>query len=193
MNTSPLEKELVAQFAAYLRVKMPSIHRVNEEWPDANVQLDMPAISIITKKTTYSPYMPVEYNQVTTPVTDPNMPKLTIDMLVGDWDQVLQLDLWAKNKEERSQIFEEFFRAMTPTTPDIPNGISLQLPNYYNVWCRFDIDSYEYLDDEASAQRSERRAMISILSNCPVVRTQVLPVIKTIVVQPQIVDNIVGE
>lgn len=190
-NTSPLEKELVHALAVYLKANMPSLHKANEEWPDPSVQLDMPCISIITKKPTYSPFMPTEYHAVPTPGVDQNAtPKNTVDILVGEWDQPLQLDLWCKSKEERSQIFDEFFKAFTPATVDIPNGLSLQLPNYYNVWCRFDIDTYDYLDDEGSVQRSERRATISVLSNCPAIRTQVLPVMKTIVVQPQIVDNI---
>jgi hypothetical protein len=189
-NQSPVERELVHRLALFLKANMPSLKEALEEWPDTNVQLNMPSISIMTKKTTFTPFQPEVYNNPATPNEPVDQPRQTCDMLIGEYDQPMQLDLWTANKEDRSQLMDQFFKAFASLSPDKPNGVSLQLPNYYNVWSRFDLDTYDYLDDEASVQRSERRATISVLSNCPAIRTQVLPVIKTIVVQPQIVDNI---
>lgn len=189
-NASPIEKELVHQLALFLKKNMPSLHAALEEWPDTNVQLDFPTISIMTKKPTFTPFTPTPYNQIEASVADPTQPRLIVDMLIGEFDQPLQLDLWAANKEQRSVLMDEFFKAFSLAVPDQPNGVSLQLPNYYNVWSRFDIDTYEYLDDEASVQRSERRSMISVLSNVPVVRTMTLAEMKTIVLHPQVVNNI---
>jgi hypothetical protein len=189
-NIQPLEKELVHQLALFLKKSMPSLHSALEEWPDTNVQLDFPSISIMTKKPIYTPFTPVIYNQVPKVDQPMDQPRLTCDMMVGEWDQPLQLDLWCANKEQRNQLFDEFFKAFTLAVPDGPVGVSLQLPNYYNAWSRFDMDNYQYLDDEASAQRSERRAVISVLSNVPAIRTQVLNTIKVLEVESQIVDNI---
>jgi len=147
----------------------------------------MPSLTISSGNPILTPFQPHAYQQT---IPD-GQTKGPTDFVVGEWDYKLQLDLWCKNKEERSQIFDDFFKGFNKAVgDDAPMGLSLQLPNYYNVWCRFDINDLNFLDDESSAERGERRAKIMVLCNVPAIRTQIVPIMKVIETTVETPDTI---
>lgn len=155
----------VAALQTYLAAAITGL-TVRDEWPNANQKLIFPSVTLTAGKVTTMNRAP-EQMSVTTPVAN----QVTATECIGEHDFKLQVDLWTRTKIERDTILGQILNALSPIP--VGNGganrcagLSLQLSNYYNDWVRFDVDGHELVDDEAAAQRQERRARIDLLVNC---------------------------
>jgi hypothetical protein len=84
---------------------------------------------------------------------------------IGEYEFPLQVDIWARTKEERFRLEDEFLNAFSADFPI--HGLSLVLERYHDVNCKYDmIDTFTYPDDEGSSQRREWRAKIDLVANC---------------------------
>ncbi len=152
-----------------------------DEWPYGNQQLKYPAITIFTGQATRMPLMP-EVDSVTEP--DVNN-KVIANEVVAEYDFNLQLDLWCKNKLERKQTLAKLLTAFNGQESDTsgannPDGLTLVVPNYFNMPVRFEIQNHKHKDDEQAAQRQERRELISVIVNCREIRQRTYYAMKQI-------------
>jgi hypothetical protein len=134
---------------------------VKSEWPGANEKLVYPTLTIFAGKVPTMNRM-VETLSVTTP--DVNNQVVATEV-VGEHDFKMQLDLWCSSKSQRNTILGQLFAAINK-----PVSLALQLTSYFNDWVCYSIDGHQYMDDEAAAQRQERRVKIDLLVNCRAIR-----------------------
>lgn len=137
------------------------------EWPDANQELKMPSLTIFSGEPKYMNRPPEQVS-----VTDPDANhQVVVTEIVGEYDTKFQLDLWCANKLTRNQILGQLLTALNPDESTM--GLSLKLDQYFGEWVRFDLDGHVLVDDDAGAQRRERRAKIDLLVNCRAIRQRV--------------------
>lgn len=159
-------KEIVKRLAMHMREKMPELAQVLEEWPEPNLALKYPTLSIFSGV----PAQHRHFQVVKLSQSDVEMPaKIRSKYIVGDYEWRLQLDLWCANKPERHRLYEKFYGAFNSQFVDDSRetlGLSLPLPGYHNIIARYDLVSYVHEDGEEQSQRKEWRSKIVVLANC---------------------------
>jgi hypothetical protein len=160
-----VSKELVLRLSLHLQKHVPGLAQVLNEWPNAGVELKYPSITILTKQPKFTPLSP--YLLTKTDIEeeiDAEDAKQEIKYVVGAYEWPLQLDLWTKTKEQRHEFFQKLFLAFN-TNPYVP-GITTTMVDYHNALARYDLDGFQYQDEEISAQRTEWRVTMNVLSQC---------------------------
>lgn len=158
----------IANLAQFIRTNLTAL-TVKEEWPYANEKLDFPALTISSID------KPKRMPQYPYPVSDPILVDgmLNVNMLVATWDFQLQLDVWCRSKLERKQYTDAIIALFNSQEIDqTPDGLSLTVTNYFSEIFRFEIQDIMCVDDEAAAQRQERREKITVLVNCNEIRVK---------------------
>lgn len=164
----------LATLADFLSSAIPGL-KVNQEFPYATEKLVYPTLTISTNKPTRIPLM-----TYTDSVSSPDQNgQVVANEVVAEWDDTFQLDLWCKDKGQRKQFTEAIIAAFASQWPQ-PDGLSLPMPLHFNEICRYDIDTVQCIDDEASAQRQERREKITVLVNCREIRQRKYYAIKSV-------------
>lgn len=169
-NLDPMEYALQG-LCDFLKAQIP-ILTVLPEWPYANQKLTFPSITVTTGSAKRVPLMP-EQIACTDPIEDDqdvDFGKVMATEIVAEYDDTWQVDLWTRNKLERAQLIRQIIDAfnsqeMSADGKNNPDGISLTLTAYHNVIARYEIQDHESVDDEAAAQRQERREKFRILVN----------------------------
>lgn len=164
--TSALD-EVIFRLAEEVRARVPEIKQVLEEWPNANQELQYPALSILSatnvQQTPCHPYL-LEVGTIDAQNKSINK------WIVGNFDWKLQLDVWCGNKPERNTMHEaistKLFVGQFLDSINEITGISLQLLNYHNILCRYDLVGYRFDDSEAGSQRQEWRIKMDVLAHC---------------------------
>jgi hypothetical protein len=146
---------------------------VLREFPYANEQLAYPSITITAGTPKLMPQMPYEVSRT----TPDGQGKILVNMVTGAYDTSFQLDLWCRDKKERKNYLDLIKAAFDAQAVDAsgkgnPSGLSLQLSSYFNEYARFEIDTHTHVDDEAAAQRQERRERIAVIVNCREIRSR---------------------
>jgi len=166
-DITSVQDEVILRLALEARTRVPEFREVLEEWPDANQQLNYPALSILSsnppKQTPCHPWL-----YKTGVINGAN--KSVNQWVVGNFDWTLQLDAWLGNKPERNRFHElistKLFMGQFLDSLSEVSGISLQLPNYHNIICRYDLIGYRFDDSEAGSQRQEWRIKMDVLAHC---------------------------
>jgi hypothetical protein len=152
---------MIKTLAAFLRTAIPAL-TVLEEFPYANQQLKYPSLTISSNKPERTPEMPYQVSQ-----TQPDSKNMVVaNEVVAHWEDTLQLDLWARDKGERANYTACIVKLFATATANQIDGLTLPMPLHFNEPCRYEIDTIECKDDEAAAQRQERRELIKVLVNC---------------------------
>lgn len=150
----------------YLLANMP-LNQVIQDFPAPNEELKYPSLSIThDTANAYTNLIPYSIPNGANVVN--NAKELLY--IVGQWDFKIQLDFWARNKVERDALFSQFFAAFNPQVE--PMGLSLMLKSYFNLWVRYDLNSYTHKDDEQASQRQEWRTMVGLLVHAKHALTQ---------------------
>lgn len=168
-NSAHAVQSVLLNLVAYIKAQVPALTVLNE-FPAANVKLTYPSLSVFSQPAKFTNHMPVVL-ATTTPVAG----QVTATEDVGEYDLKMQLDLWTRTKPERDTILGQVLDAINAAVADTTGnnnsmGLQLQLADYFNEWARYDIDGHQYLDDEAAAQRQERRVKIDVLANVRAIR-----------------------
>ena len=124
------------------------IEKLYPEWPNFNDKLVTPSVSIITAGTPEYINKPIEDTIIG---NDPdNVNNVLVLQSIGEYNKRLQLDIWCEYKNQRSTIIELLFDCINKDYIDNnnPAGLSLTLSDYHDVIARYDIVSYNYLDNE---------------------------------------------
>lgn len=152
-------QSMVTNLQTYLKAQIAGL-AVLTEWPTPNQVLTYPSLTIFSGQPQFQPEQ--AYPLV---ITAPNGQKqVTSNVVCGQYDAHLQLDLWCRSKPEREKLLGQLVAALNPLIT--PMGLSLQLADYFNIWARYDMDNYQFVDDEAGVQRQELRAKFDILATC---------------------------
>lgn len=175
---------VLSALGAHLKANMPSLQQVLLDFPDAGTVLKMPSLTIFSGASpAFMPLDPYPLEQ-----GDTVNHRALVKRVVGEYDLNLQLDLWCPNKLTRSKLWEEFFKAFNPEVS--PMGLSLQLMDYHEIWCRYDLTGYDLGDSEESSQSGQWRARINVLANTRAVIEKTEFVIETIENTLETPDNI---
>ncbi len=186
MDKHPIQAVTNA-FAAYLLAAVPDLKAVLKEWPDSNVKMQFPSVTLTSGEAPLKNKMP-EQLSCTEPDEDG---KVTATYAVGQYDYKIQLDLWCRTKPERDTMLASLIdavnaQAMDATGKNNPLGLALQLTAYFDEWVHLDIDGHRYVDDEAGAQREERRAKVDLLVNVRAIKQRTLYAMKTIEIAEEV-------
>lgn len=157
---------------SYLKTKIPAL-TVYSEWPNENDKLIFPAVTLLSGKIGFMNLM-IEQDSVSDPDVDG---RVTAVEVIGEYDFKMQLDLWCTSKFQRDVLMGQIIDALNPISASPQgdqntSGVALQLTDYFNSWANFSTENSQYIDDEAGAQRQERRAKIDILVNCRAIRAR---------------------
>ena len=151
--------------AAYLLANVQGLKQALDEFPPSTLKMDLPSVSVFASSNAeFRPLMP--YLDAAPTVVVNNKSKLR--WVVGIYDFTLQLDLWARNKEERDDIFDSLFNALNPKID--PMGLVLPMPEYFNQLCDYLYVGHNFEDSEVRAQRDEWRVTLKLLVTCKAIR-----------------------
>lgn len=163
-NVDSVTKEVIERLGNYLSTKMGNII-VTHEFPSANQQLILPQMTI--SDTGMADYEPV-LNPYVLYQGALSSHKKDTQYVVGKYSFNLQIDLWCRNKEERNKYYQEFFKAINSQFP-LNLGLSLNLTDYYNIVCRYNMTGFKKEDNEISSQTREWRVKINVTADCSAV------------------------
>jgi hypothetical protein len=169
---------VVKAFADYLRTAMPTC-QVLEEWPTANQQLTYPSISISTER---CPLIPASSMRETAGAVNSQTHIAPVRYEVGQYEFVLQVDLWERTKPQRSELVDSFIRAFNKDI--IPAGLRLQLTGYYDQWVSMWLMSQAFEDSGRGSQVQEWRARMDVEGACVAIRETTDHIIETPVLVP---------
>lgn len=159
-----VSKEVAKRLALHLEDKVQGIRKAYPEWPEANQTLKLPAATVFAATAKFLPSITRTVFKKG-PIKAPAA--FDVKWNVGDYDFSIQVDMWCRYKEQRDDLYEQFFQAMNPDfLSEQVMGLSLNLQDYHGIVCRYDIDGYSFEDEEASSQRKEWRVKIDLLSHC---------------------------
>jgi hypothetical protein len=161
LDVESVSEEIIKKIGDYLGARMPTLEQIIYEFPTANTQLKYPSLSIIqVGDADYAPEMNPYIHSQGSIINH----KADIRYVVGKYDFKLQLDIWCRNKKERNDLYQEFFKAFNSQFPKM--GLSLNFTDYYNIICRYDMISFMKEDSEVTSQTREWRIKIRLLANC---------------------------
>jgi hypothetical protein len=161
--------------AAYLKANVQGLKQAFDEFPASTQKIDMPSVSVFASSDAqFRPLMPyvqpIEDSQITNS-------KAKVRWVVGIYDFNLQLDLWARNKEERDDVFDSLFNALNPKIS--PMGLVLPMEEYFNQLCDYLYVGHTFQDSEVRAQRDEWRVTLNLVVTCKAIRERSEFIIET--------------
>lgn len=151
---------VIKALTAYLKTAMPSLQSVTDDWPNPSQNLKFPSITIMTGDYQFTQQQNYVIWKSSTAEDDDTF---RVRKVNGSYDMTLKAHLWADSKPRRHDLYELFMAAMNPDFT--VSGLRLQIANYFNEWATFDVSNNTYVDNEESAQRSERKVIVDILVN----------------------------
>ncbi len=180
MSANHAIQSCLSNLQSYLVGKVSGL-TVLTEWPSANQKLTYPSLTLFSGKVST---MNLPAQIIAQGAIDGDN-KILATEIIGEHDFTMQMDLWCANKFQRDVMLGNVLNAINFEIADStgnhkPAGLSLQLTDYFNAWVRFDLDGWEYMDDEAAAERQERRAKIRLLVNCRDIRQRTYYAMTTI-------------
>jgi hypothetical protein len=177
-------REAVVTLLRFIESSSSFSINILDHFPSPQEKFNFPAVTIAAKAPKFSPVMPYVISK-TDPVEigvppDPDAPNrvATVRRVVGAYDFAFQMDLWSAYKPQRDSLMEEMIKIFNQDA-DVP-GISLQLTDYFDEWIHFSLSNIKYMEDEASSQRGEWRALVEVVGNCRCVLEKVEHVFETI-------------
>ena len=184
--------EVIRRLGVYLKASVTDLCQVLEDWPESNMDLKYPSLTIFSGATPkLTPCAPWQLSDVAADGNNQAVNKYVI----GQYDFSLQLDLWCSSKVSRHKLYEKMVLAFSGPFIDGTSdttGIGLNLTDYHNIMCRYDLTGYKFDDSEAGSQRKEWRVKLDVLANCrAVVERQQYIIIETELLDTDINTEIV--
>jgi hypothetical protein len=176
-------KAVLEALGTYLKTAMPKIKNISFDWPNPNVALQYPCITITTGSPEFANMMPEFLSRSAIQNN-----KATARYEVGSYEFSLQVDIWCGSKEERFRIYDDFFKAFNANVEVM--GLALQLTKYYDIFARYDLVGYDFNDGEEPSQRAEWRARLQVRASCKAIleKTQYI-ITQPIESDAEITDN----
>ena len=172
-SNESLTEVIPAVLGKYLLEEVSQLKEYYPEFPAANRTMKMPSVSIICQAPEFKPkanVSAVSQGSITNS-------KAKVVYNVGDYDTKIQLDIWARNKEERDDLYDAVFNALNPKIS--PMGLSLTMDEYFGSLCDYLYVGHTFADSEQRSQTDEWRATLDVLATCNVIRTRKEFIIET--------------
>lgn len=166
-DNESLTEALPFHLGEYLMANVQGLKEYLEEWPEPNMQLDMPCVAISLGNPNFRPLSPYYIKPDPADVLNN---QVAVKWVTGIWDMTVTIHLWAQNKEQRDDMFDAIYNALNPRIN--PMGLDLQLPNYFNQLCGLDFVGHTLGDSEEQAQRDEWHVAFNVLATCKAIRTR---------------------
>ena len=176
-----LSEEMVKVLRTHLRTSITGFSEVFNEWPAGNFTIKYPSASIMTVGDgVFSP-------SLNKPIVLIDSPVVNNEALVlrntGFWEFDLQIDLWCRNKNQRTQYLRFLEEVLDPDTKSQGlSGLHLTMPDYYNSICSYTYTGFSYEDSEISAQRREWRAILRVKADARSLRDKLEKIMTTTVI-----------
>lgn len=148
---------IVKDLITHLKVKIPTLLKAYEDWPNPSESLSMPCLSIFAGSPRFEPLDPFIISKGAKDEDDLYLVK----RVVGKWVFNLQVDLWASSKPERHKLFQDFFKAINQT-PTVM-GLRLKLTNYHDLYAAYSITGIDFMGSEMASQTSEWRVKATVI------------------------------
>jgi hypothetical protein len=153
----------------YLLDNVEGLKEYYDQFPAPNMSINTPSVSILMKAPVFSPRAEIY------PVEDINPLNITdnksrVDWVVGEYEVKIQMDLWARNKEERDDLTDALFNGLNPDIQ--PMGLRLVLDEYFYCIADYLYVGHNFEDNEITAQTDDWRTTFEILVTCKAVRTR---------------------
>jgi len=132
---------------------------IYREWPAANKEMALPALSLLTVAPRFTRCAPYVLSK-TTPDVDNNA---VVKWCVGQYDLSIQMDIWTAYKAQRNALYEAVFNFFQGQGDA---GFNVALTEYHNAICGYQQTSYSLGDDEERSSREEWRARFTIEATC---------------------------
>lgn len=179
MAQGELTKAVFSALRTHLLARCPTLEDLYDNFPSPTQKLKYPSGSVFMGNPRFVPLAPWVLSKGDEITSGPDSGKFPVRRIVGNNELRLQIDLWSDNKAKRHALWKEFFNGFNNNV-GVAMGVSLQLADYYGVWCHYSIEDYEFIDSEAESQRSEWRIRVSVLVDCYSVIEQNETLIETI-------------
>ena len=169
-NTSneSITEIVTKKLGQYLVQEISDLKDYYAEFPQSNRDFRMPSVSIITATSDFRALQPYPC-EVVDPLTILNN-KAKYKWAVGIYDFSIQLDIWARNKEERDDLFDATFNALNPQIT--PMGLGLVMEEYFDQRIDYLYTGHNLGDSEERSQTDEWRVTLTLLATCKAVRTR---------------------
>lgn len=139
---------------------------VHSEWAEPEEQARYPSAVVVPAGAgTYAP-------RSLTPSLNPQerlpAPDGRYLVAVADYEQLLNIEVWANGVEERSQLVAMLEQALFPVF--FRSGFVLELPHYFNARGTYLPKSVAMQDSEDNALRRYRIAVVTVAATVPLIR-----------------------
>ena len=140
-------------------------HAMYEEWPDNEVELELPCLAIVPGK---GEYIATGFGPWEDLSTFNTYGEGTVVQALGtDFSELMMLEVWGASKGERRAVLTGMEAAFSPIEDQF--GLKLKLPNYYDEIAYFTPNSSSIVDDANSA-RNRRVGRMEVLFRIPLLR-----------------------
>lgn len=184
-DNESITEALPYHIGEYLMANVPGLKEYFEEWPEPNLQMDMPSVAITLGNPEFRPLAPYYLKPTAEEIADS---QAIVKWVTGIWDFKIALNLWAQNKEQRDDMFDAIYNALNPRID--PMGLDLELPNYFNQLCGLVYVGHTLGDTQEQAQRDEWRVTFNLLATCKAIRIRKEFVIETIETQVEPLNTV---
>lgn len=145
---------------AYLKSNVSGVRQVIHGFPEPNINMKFPSISVLSKKPGYAGVDPYEYSKGQVSGT-----KAKVKFVVGQYDWKIQVDLWHLTREELDDLYEKFFSAVNPDIPD-KSGLVLTMDKYHGNTCEYTMTAMQPMTEASESRRKQWRISIDLVANC---------------------------
>lgn len=160
MNESAHD-EILRVLGDYLDKKL-RFSQVIIGWPQYNQKLKHPALSVVEKNSVFRPFPPQEIKRFKT-----SGPKADILWLVGEYEFSIQLDIWAKTKADRNDLYERMFVVLNDSAGEMPSScFTLPMPKYHGIPATYFFEGFSLPDEERSTLEGEWRVLVRVKGVC---------------------------
>lgn len=166
---------VIRALATKLRTDISQFEKVYEEFPRANERLLLPSASITTMGTPeVTPRMRTVARR--TPIPGTKNGKILYN--IGQYNLNLQLDIWTEYKRQRESFYDLVQGVFDGgLTRGQAIGLTLEIPDHFNIKSRYEIFNYRYMDSPEAAQKSNWRLIFDVMVNFPRVHEVTQPLI----------------
>lgn len=158
-------RAVVEALATSVNTNVTGLAAVYRDWPDKNIELAYPSISVLPGAPQFTRCQPYLYSQGAVASGEHTA---ATKYVVGQYELPIQLDVWCKYKAQRATILDLVMAMLNPT---LAKGYVLRLTAYHDVWVNITTRGYKWLDSMNASALQEWRAIVELELTCLAIRS----------------------
>ena len=151
---------VLESLGAYLKSNISGLKQVIHGFPEPNLNMRFPSISVLSKRPIYNNVQPYEFSK-----GQVSGAKAKVKFVVGQYDWKLQVDLWERTREEVDDLYERFFLALNKDIPE-STGLVLTMDKYHGNTCEYTQTGVEPKTKSGESTRKQWRISVDLIANC---------------------------